>query len=268
MRGPEDPPLGGFAWIVCHSSAGKDSQTALRRTLEAVDAQGVDRSRVVVSHQDLGEMEWPGTKDLARLQAAAHGLRFEVTRYRDRSGGEPTLLDYVRKRRKWPSNSQRFCTSEFKRGPGNRLLTALSRERPGPILQVFGFRAEESPARAKKKVLAADARASTGRKPVTNWLPIHGWTEDEVWEDIHASGIPYHPAYDLGMTRLSCRFCIFAPPGQLLVSARNNPGLFAEYLSLEEEIGHTFKNGQSLAGIARMLDEGREAPVDDGAWNM
>lgn len=61
-------------WIIINSSGGKDSQTALRQVVVAADAAGVPRDRLVVSHQCLGEMEWPGTLDLVQHQAACYGL--------------------------------------------------------------------------------------------------------------------------------------------------------------------------------------------------
>src|SRR5690606_4360748 len=115
---------------------------------------------IVVSHQCLGEMEWPGTLALVQEHAAAFSLRLEVSRYRDRDGREFSLLDYVRKRGKWPSSTQRYCTSEFKRGPGGRIIVRLAREAPGRILNVYGIRADESPARAKKSAFSRNARFS------------------------------------------------------------------------------------------------------------
>lgn len=251
MRG--EPSLQGYRWIVVNSSGGKDSQTALRRVVELADAAGVERGRIVVSHQCLGLMEWEGTLDLVTRQAAHYGLRLEVTRYRDRERKERTLLDYVSDRGKWPSSAQRYCTSEFKRGPGGRALVALAREAAGPILNVYGFRAEESPARAKKPVFALNARFSTAGRPVSDWLPIHDWSEEQVWEDIRTSGVPYHQAYDLGMRRLSCVFCIFATRTDLLIAGQHNPGLLAQYVSVERKIGHRFTDKLSLAEVKAAL---------------
>lgn len=262
------PQLHDYTWIVVHSSAGKDSQTALRRTLLECARQGYPFNQVVVSHQDLGRMEWAGTRELAQRQAAHYGLRFEVTRYRNKDGVELDLLDYVRKRGKWPDSDNRFCTSEFKRGPGNRLLTMLSKERPGSILQVFGFRADESPARKRKPVFEQDKRASTGVKPVFNWLPIHEWTVGQVWEDIRLSGVPWHPAYDLGMKRLSCCFCVFAPRNALLLSGKANPELLDTYCAMEAEIGHTFQNGRSLSDVREAIHNDETPGEDTEKWNM
>jgi 3'-phosphoadenosine 5'-phosphosulfate sulfotransferase (PAPS reductase)/FAD synthetase len=257
-----------WRWIVINSSGGKDSQTALLHVMKAVREQGVDPRRVVVSHQCLGAMEWPGTLDLVRLQAKIYGLRLEISKYRNKDLVEMSLLEYVKKRGKWPDSQNRYCTSDHKRGPGGRILTRLAREAPGPILNIFGFRAEESPARAKKKAFARNARMSTERREVWDWLPIHEWTESEVWESIHGSGVPYHFAYDLGMPRLSCVFCIFAPRDALLLAGIHNPALLDLYCDVELAIGHTFQNGRSINSIRDAIMAGEQPKILSGAWNM
>lgn len=221
------------------------------------------RDRVVVSHQHLPE-EWGGTQELVALHAKIYGLRLETV-----SRGEP-LLDYVRRRGRWPDAKNRFCTSEFKRGPGRKVVTKLFREDPGDVLYVFGFRAEESRARAKRPALSYNKRASCESRAVYDWLPIHKMGAAEVWEDIRGSGVPYHPAYDLGMPRLSCCFCIFAPRAALMVAGKANPDLLDEYCRVEGEIGHSFQYGKPISGIRDALRAG-EAPdisSDDGNWNM
>lgn len=264
------PVFSGYRWIVVNSSAGKDSMAALLYVVRQAELQGYPRSQIVVSHQDLGAMEWEGTRELAEAQARVYGLRFEVTRYRNAAGEEPTLLDYVRRRGKWPSNKQRYCTSDFKRGPGRRLLTRLSREGCGSILHVFGFRAEESPARAKKNPFALNASASSRARPVYDWLPVHEWRESEVWAAIATSPLKdlVHPAYGLGMPRLSCVFCIFAPRAALMIAGRNNPGLLERYCAVEREIGHDFQHGKPLADIQRAVSAGEQVGAVDGKWNM
>ena len=263
------PALTKFRWIVVNSSAGKDSQTALRVVVQECDRQGVSRDRIVVSHQCLGESEWQGTKELAQAQASFYGLRFEVTSYRNKAGQSKSLLEYVAARGKWPSSTARYCTSDFKRSPGGRVVTQLRREAAGDILNVYGFRSEESPARAAKKVFVRNERLSTRDYDVIDWLPIHAWTEKAVWASIKASGVPYHQAYDLGMPRLSCAFCIFAPRHALLIAGKHNPALLDKYIAVEDAIGHTFQNGASLREIRNALVHGEQpAAVSSGAWNM
>lgn len=257
-----------WAWIVVNSSGGKDSQTALREVIRICDAAGYPRDQIVVSHQDLGRVEWEDTMELAKEQADHYGLRFEVSRYRDRNGAELNLLEYVERRGKWPDNANRFCTSEMKRSPGNRVITKLRRERPGHILQVFGFRAEESPARKKRPVMQINKRAGNKTHEVWDWLPIHQWTLDEVWADIKESEVDYHPAYGLGMPRLSCCFCIFAPQSALLRAAYANPGLLDEYCRIEEKIGHDFQHKKPIRNIRDLMRAGEKPGACTGAWNM
>lgn len=257
--GALQPPLMGdvgvpavdlAAWdlIVVNSSGGKDSQTALRVVCLEAQRAGV-LARVVVQHNDLGErVEWPGTRALAEQQAAHYGVRFEV---RSRPGID--LLDDVERRGMWPDAARRWCTSDHKRGPGRTLLTALVRElgldRPARVLYVYGFRAQESSARARRAPLILNASASNGRREVWDWHPIHHWTTDEVWADIRTSGVPYHPAYDQGMSRLSCSFCVLASRTDLLTACRLRPDVAREYAAVEERIGHRFQQARSMASL-------------------
>jgi 3'-phosphoadenosine 5'-phosphosulfate sulfotransferase (PAPS reductase)/FAD synthetase len=211
----------------------------------------------------------PGRKAvtaLAREVASALGAPGKV-----RAQG---FLEQVEERGRWSSQGQRLCTSNNKREPANQAVTRLADEaraaaRATPrILQCFGFRAEESPRRRKMPSFSTDKRTTSGRKTVHVWLPIQDWTAAQVWGRIAAAGTRPHPAYALGMTRLSCRFCIFAPKSQLLLSARLNPGLFAEYLELERRIGHKFRADLSLADVQAALEAGEAVLPDDGAWGM
>jgi len=263
-----DDPGGHLAdwdWICVSSSAGKDSLATLDLVAEQAACQGV-LDRVVVIHADLGRMEWAGTRQLAEAQARAYDVRFEVCQHR------LTLLEYVLRRGKWPSPQQRWCTSDLKRGPIQTVFTRLVAERRPAggrvrLLNVMGLRAQESPARARKEPVALNQRASNGRREVTDWLPIHDWSEQRVWERIQASTIAarhVHPTYAVGMPRLSCVFCIYAPHGALTIAARHNPALAAEYLAVERATGHTFRHGYSLAEAVSAA--AADAPVDVSGW--
>jgi 3'-phosphoadenosine 5'-phosphosulfate sulfotransferase (PAPS reductase)/FAD synthetase len=136
----------------------------------------------------------------------------------------------------------------------------------------MGLRADESPARAKKVGFEFDAKASNGRRHVDTWLPIHTWTTEQVWARIEASGVEHHRAYDLGMKRLSCVFCIFAPKSALLIAGAHNPTLLDEYVKVEAKIGHDFRKGFKLKVIQEEVNAGVDATKlstdDAGCWNM
>jgi 3'-phosphoadenosine 5'-phosphosulfate sulfotransferase (PAPS reductase)/FAD synthetase len=171
----------------------------------------------------------------------------------------------------WMKPSQRFCTSDHKRDQQAKLLTRLAGEvRPGRrvrILQCMGMRAAESPARAKLRPFYLDRRTSNGRKTVHVWLPIHGMSEAEVWADVKASGVRHHWAYDLGMPRLSCCFCIYAPKPALVLAARHMPELARDYAAVEREVGFTFRQELPMAEVIRAAESGEDCgPIK--TWEM
>lgn len=256
------PCLSDYDLIILNSSAGKDSQAMLTHVVELADSAGVDRGRLVVVHADLGRAEWKGTRELAERQARHYGLRFEVVR---RELGD--LLDQIEARGMFPSASARYCTSDQKTSQITKLMTQeVSRWRAAGhagqmrILNCLGIRAQESAARAKKRPFHRD-HATNGRRLVDRWLPIFGWTEGEVWDVIRESDVPHHPAYDAGMPRLSCCFCVLAGRRELALSVRLNPELADEYVALEQRIGHRFKDDVSMAEIVA------EARADDATPN-
>lgn len=257
--------LSTFDRIVINTSAGKDSQAMMDFVCEAAKAQGV-LDRVVAVHADLGKVEWKGTRELAETHANHYGIKFVVVH---REKGD--LLQQVRERGMWPDNKNRYCTSDQKRDQVAKFHTKavadLKLNRPARILNCMGFRADESPARAKKPVYALDTRGSNGKREIFNWLPIHHWSVKQVWATIKASGVKHHPAYDLGMPRLSCCFCVFAPKAALMIAGKHNPELLAEYVQVEQEIGHTFRNGFKIAEVKEALARG-EQPGKVSTWNM
>ena len=91
-------------------------------------ARTVPRDQLVAVDAPLGEIEWPGTVEhiLATLPEGVPLILSPVT-----SG--KTLLDRVEERRMWPSNSIRWCTSDFKTGPIQRELRRYPRSDDRPI---------------------------------------------------------------------------------------------------------------------------------------
>ena len=257
------PDLATFDVLLVNSSAGKDSQAMLDYVVELATAAGV-RDRIVVVHADLGQVEWAGTRELAEEQARHYGVRFVVVQ---RTKGD--LLAQVEARGMWPDNKNRYCTSDQKRDQVAKLITQLTNEHLGfyprkiygavRVLNCLGLRAQESPARKKKAALKANKRASNRNRTVTDWLPIHTWSVEQVWARITASGVRHHRAYDLGMGRLSCCFCVFAPKAALVLAGIHNPELLDRYVELETKINHTFTKALSIASVREAVRSG--APV-------
>lgn len=254
--------------VIINSSGGKDSLCALWEVCNIAIKQDYDLAHIVVSHQDLGEAEWPGTKELVIEQANLFGLETLISKRRDQTGYEETLLEYAERRGKWPSSKQRWCTSDFKRGPGARVVTARTKGMSSvKVLYVFGFRKDESPARSKKEVLKVNKQLTTKKRVVHDWLPIHNWTTKKVWETIKQNKLPYHPAYDFGMPRLSCCFCIFSPFDALVVAGIHNPELLEKYVQVEKKIGHTFRAGFSIEAVKIAIENGYK-PKNINDWVM
>lgn len=260
--------LTAYDIILVNTSAGKDSQTMMRVVHQLAVEQGVTE-RLVAVHCDLGRMEWQGTRDLAQEQCDRYGMRLEVvSRYED-------ILTQAEKRGMWPSSTARYCTSDHKRDQAVKVVTKLVAELPKSrytqvkVLSCMGFRAQESPARAKRLEFERGTRGSSGKRRIDTWLPIFQWTEREVWKDILESRVPYHRAYDLGMPRLSCVFCIFAPRKALIIAGINNPELLDQYIEVERKINHTFKATETIESIRDAIEAGETGQGDMGKeWNM
>lgn len=222
------------------------------------EAVGV-KDRVLAVHCDLGRVEWAGTKELAAEHCKHYGIEFHIVR---REKGD--LLDQVEQRGMWPDSANRYCTSDQKRDQVAKLHTAITakkiEEMAQPtqvrILNCMGLRADESPARAKKEAFCVNKRQTNGKRLVMDWLPIHTWTIKQVWDTIKASGVKYHYAYDKGMPRLSCMFCIFAPKSALVIAGHENKPLLEEYVRIEEKIGHTFRHGFKIADVLADVNAG------------
>lgn len=308
-----------YDWIVVSTSGGKDSQTILGMTKEMCDYEGVG-DRCVAVYADMGEIVWSESRSNAEAQAKFFDVPFFVVSrmnlvskglYRppnvqplyvkgERYGD---LLDQVDRRYRqlqargdtgappWFSPASRFCTSDHKNGPISVFHTNLATQwkqktgnkRPCRILDVQGMRAEESPA-TRGKLPVFKTRRKTKNLHVDTWLPIHGWTEEEVWDYIEYSEAPYHWAYDAGaprgssveqkrftgMPRLSCVFCCFAPRAALTLAAKfdSNQKLLNRYIKLEKKTGFTFKPGHTMADVKRDAKRGVRFDDMDQAWNM
>lgn len=234
---PQVPPHTERTLFAVNHSGGKDSQAMLITLLK----MGIDPRQMLVVHAALGEIEWPGALELARDQATSAGIEFVVARSRR------TLFDMVRDRFErrpevpsWPSASNRQCTSDLKRGPCTREIRRYASAHGfTEVYSCFGFRAEESPARAKRPTLQRIERNCTRQRDWWDWSPIHQLTVDEVFSTIRDAGQEPHWAYAEGNDRLSCTFCILASTNDLRVGARMRPELLREYIALEDLTGYT-----------------------------
>ncbi|MER5638271.1 phosphoadenosine phosphosulfate reductase family protein [Kitasatospora sp. NPDC002227] len=239
------------------SSGGKDSSVMKHVVCTGAEAAGALHKAVVIYNSlgttDSGEpIEWPGTMDLIHRQSARYGVPVIVTE-RPQGG---LFQQLVQERGKFPSSSARWCTSDQKTSQGMKVVTALvdqhRREYPGEHVIVYyclGLRAAESSGRARKPEFMVDRAASNSRRTVIRWNPVLEYSDRQIWETIRDHRIEYHRAYDLGAGRLSCRLCVLATEGDLVLAAGLSPRLTDDYVEAEETTGHSFKHGLSVADI-------------------
>lgn len=231
----------GALFVVNHSG-GKDSQAMLIRL-----RQIVPDDQILVVHAHLPEVEWPGTE--AHVRYASWGLPVYTTRARK------TFFEMVEHRRKFPSPAQRQCTSDLKRGPIERTIRQICKDRGiTRIVNCMGMRAQESTSRAKQQVLRVNKSLSKAGRQVLDWLPIHAMNEAEVLQTIADAGQRPHWAYAAGMSRLSCVFCIMANTADQKTAARLMPDLHRRYAETERRLGFTLSPSRrylpEITGVA------------------
>lgn len=262
----------GFTgWVVAaHADLGEVEWAGTKSLAqEQATFYGVTDFRVVARTEGL--LAQVGSRRVS-LDKQAGKLFAEAAECDDADEAEVLLAKAVAKESApaWPSSDARYCTSDQKTSQVTKLITSLVADwqaihGPAPVrvLNCLGIRAQESPARAKKVAYGFDAanwsgtkeidgkkvKVQHGKRIVVRWLPIFDMTEAEVWDRIRTSGAPYHRAYDLGMTRLSCVFCVFASKSDLLIAAKNNPELARKYAAVEITVRSRFTDARSMADI-------------------
>ena len=220
------------ALVAINHSGGKDSQS-----MTILLSRVVPAGQLVAVHAPLAEVEWEGV--VAHIEAT---LPSAVPLIMAPVSSGKTLLERVEERGLWPSNSARWCTSDFKAGPIQRELRRYLRDRPrfgGRLVNAMGMRAEESPARARKAPWKHNDRMSVAGREVFDWLPVFDLSTEDVFRVIRDAGQSPHWAYAAGMSRLSCSFCILGSRADLRRAAELRPELYRTYAALERRIGHT-----------------------------
>lgn len=245
----------GALFIINHSG-GKDSQAMtiyLRRH--------IPEAQLRVVHAVLPEVDWDGIKE--HIEATAPGIPAHYC------SAVKTFFEMVEQRQMWPSPKYRQCTSDLKRGPIDKVIRSLcSPHKRTIIVNCMGMRAAESSARSKLEAFKWQPYENSKGKPTGksvrasarhpgrewyDWLPIHSWSTAEVFRTIAEAGQQPHWAYQAGMSRLSCCFCIMASKADLQTAAKLRPELFARYVATEHRLDQTMM--MPTGGKRLFLDE-------------
>ena len=235
----------GALFVVSHSG-GKDSQAMM---LEI--ARQVPQDQILAVHAPLGKVEWPGT-----IEHIRETIPVCVPLVFAQIASGKSLLERVEERGMFPDPGRRWCTSDFKRGPIEREIRRWLKDHPqhkGQVVSCMGMRAQESSGRSKLQTWKRSERNSKAGRDWWDWLPIHELETTEVFARIRAAGQEPHWAYEAGMSRLSCSFCIMGSKPDLTTAARLRPDLYSEYVQLEKKLGHTLSPSlvplETLTGI-------------------
>lgn len=274
--------------VIVSLSGGKDSVAMLLYLLE----QGVPADRIETWHQSIDGMldthspfmDWPSTEGYVRQlcialgvklswQWRAFGFKGELLRQDSRSQDIyyrndeellvyhlPTTRGELSTRRKWPmktaSLTYRYCSSSLKIDPARRVMSNRpdlkgSHERPIKILWMTGERRQESPARAKYAQIEHHP-ANTKARIVHHFRPVIDWKEDDIWSILERHRILPHPAYHLGLPRLSCRSCIFFSPDHWASLHDIDPAVTSMLHNIEKELNFTIDNKFSIPELIAM----------------
>lgn len=215
------------ALFVINDSAGKDSQAMKIKLIKLIP-----KDNLVIVHANLPGVEWDG--NLEHIKKYSQGIPvFEVK-------ARKTFFEMVEHRKMFPSPKNRQCTSDLKRGPIQKFINNYSKEKGfNVVVNCMGLRSEESPGRAKKIPFQFKPGNSSKSRTQYEWLPIHEMKINEVWQTIESAGQKPHWAYEKGMTRLSCCFCIMASEHDLKTAAILKPELAAKYIEVEDRLNFT-----------------------------
>lgn len=258
---PDDAParalIAAGALVVLNHSGGKDSQAMYLHLRDIVP-----REQIAIVHADLGEVEWAGALD--HIRATTDGEEIVVTRARR------TLLQMVDERGKFPSPTNRQCTSDLKRGPIERAVRQLvaARRARGDrgahlVVNCMGMRAQESSGRSRLQPFKRSETNSKAGREWFDWLPIHHWTAAQVFARIAQAGQQPHPVYALGMSRFSCAFCIMSSERDLRTAATlattqphllNDPRLYQRIVALERKHGQVMMMPTKSGGRRTLED--------------
>jgi 3'-phosphoadenosine 5'-phosphosulfate sulfotransferase (PAPS reductase)/FAD synthetase len=245
LRPPKD-----FDTYILAYSGGRDSTAALYWCLEHVPA-----GRLRIAHHPTGA-HWPELEPYMHAVAQHTRATLETVALgdvplpsgsaeREAFGSARSLFDLVTIRGRWPSYWQRYCTTYLKAWP----LRQYAANFPRPLL-IFGERAEESEARARRPVLGPDTFHGPVRYHVPIFRPLLSWSLPQVEAYLQAHGAPMNPIYNHA-PRCSCWLCplVAANSRPILTYMRLYPELARPWVELEAEMGHTWRHNRPLAAI-------------------
>lgn len=142
---------------------------------------------------------------------------------RDKDGKAVTMWNLIPTKKIPPTRLARYCCQYLKEhmgAPGAVKLTGVrwdeSARRKATRGGIETTKMKSSPRELldPDEIAPEDVPALLAGSYETILNPIIDWTESDVWQFIHESGVAYCSLYDEGFTRLGCIGCPLAGPGQ------------------------------------------------------
>lgn len=289
------PITSDYARVILFFSGGKDSIASYLYLIE----NGVHPSKIEIHHHLVDGREgsvlfdWPVTESYCKAFAKAFGSKYyaswkmgglerEMLRENQLtapiaferedgtisvSGGERGELSTRLKFPQTVANLQtRWCSAYGKIDVGSRVLTKELRFLEGKTLVITGERAEESSSRANYKTFEPHRADNRNGKRIKRYIdhfrPVHGWSEQQVWEIIARHKVNPHPSYKIGFGRVSCMNCIFESPNQRATVRKYMPVSFLQVAGYEQQFGVTIARKETVNQVADRGTPYNAAPDD------
>ena len=197
--------------IIVPVSSGKDRTATLILALK-----NFPKEQILAVHYNTG---WDHPKTYEYLNYISHksGINVHHTKYNE----APTMVDLIRRRKKFPNRILRFCTQKLKETAINRWLkkNGFYDDRKGQVW--LGIRSDESYQR-KKKYGHLDSKEVHIYKEVFPYtpkclstnvnmrFPVIDWSTQDCFDEIKEYGWKYNTLYDEGCNRVGCYPCLLS----------------------------------------------------------
>lgn len=213
--------------VIVNFSGGIDSSAT---ALKALEIYPKDELMLLYQDTDADYLETPD-----HVQRIAEMLDLPLVVLRDEKG----FWGRVRQYGGFPLPGTRVCTRKLKSDVTEKWIRANRDILGNEVIQLYGFRAEESQGRANMETFIENKRLSLKTSDFKAYyhLPVHKMTKTQVKEYVTANGLPLHPCYEFS-ERCSCWCCIFQPPHVVREYAEAQPQLYERACLLEDEIHH------------------------------
>lgn len=239
--------------LIVTTSGGKDSDVCLA----LAQAAGIN-FEVQHNHTsaDAPETVYHVRDAFKRLEE--RGIKCTVN-YPTYKGSRATMWNLIPQKLMPPTRIVRYCCAVLKEGGGkNRMLTtgvrwaeSAARKKNRGIYEKIGNGRSGimlSNDNDDKRKLFENCRLKAKR--VCN--PIIDWTDDEVWDYIHAENIYTNPLYQCGFSRVGCIGCPMA----------GKKGRYAEFARYPKY------QRMYIRAFNRMLKERQRRGKMDGTWRI